>query len=134
MGGRAEGERCPRRQESLVPTVLSLVHGWSTGRLSDGIRHGSLGESLSYCPSTAGLDKQRQSMVLELYFRRAGEREKVSERPAMARRREGGKREKKERLASKKFERERESKRAKRESKKLRRESKSNERVRARRE
>jgi hypothetical protein len=35
------------------------------------IRHGSLGESLSYHPSTAGLDEQRQSMVLELYCRKA---------------------------------------------------------------
>ena len=36
------------------------------------VRHGSLGESLSHRSSTAGLDEQRQSMVLELYCRKAG--------------------------------------------------------------
>jgi hypothetical protein len=35
------------------------------------IRHGSLGESLSHCSSMVGLDEQRQSMVLELYYRKA---------------------------------------------------------------
>ena len=50
-----------------------------------------------------GLDEQRRSMVLELYCRKAGEREKVErERPAMAKRREGGKGEREERLESKK--------------------------------
>jgi hypothetical protein len=55
--------------------------------------------------STAGLDEPRQSMVLELYYRKSGgKRKKVEKRgrPAMARRREGGKRKKKERLESKK--------------------------------
>ena len=32
----------------------------------------SLEESLSHCSSTACLDEQRQSMVLELYCRKAG--------------------------------------------------------------
>ena len=35
-------------------------------------RIGSLRESLSHPPSTVGLDEQRQSMVLELYYRKAG--------------------------------------------------------------
>ena len=33
---------------------------------------GSLGESLSHSSSTEGLDEQRQSMALELYYRKAG--------------------------------------------------------------
>jgi hypothetical protein len=40
------------------------------------IRHDSLGESLFHCSTTAGLDEQRQSIVLELYCRKR-EREKV---------------------------------------------------------
>jgi hypothetical protein len=46
------------------------------------IRKGSLGESLSHCPGTVGLDEQRQNMVIELYCRNAGGggREKVKER------------------------------------------------------
>jgi hypothetical protein len=36
------------------------------------VRHSSLGESLSHCSSMAGLDEQRQSMILELYCRKAG--------------------------------------------------------------
>jgi hypothetical protein len=50
-----------------------------------------------------GLDEQRQSIVLELYCRKAGgkrESRKI-ERLAMAKRREGGKREGQERLESK---------------------------------
>jgi hypothetical protein len=52
-------------------------------------------ESLSHCSSTAGLDEQRKSVVLELYCRKQGERENVErERPAMERggkgKREGG--------------------------------------------
>jgi hypothetical protein len=40
-----------------------------------------LGESLSHCSSTAGLDEQRQSLVLELYCRKArGKREGRKER------------------------------------------------------
>jgi hypothetical protein len=31
------------------------------------VRHGSLGEYLFHCSSTAGLDEQRQSVVLELF-------------------------------------------------------------------
>jgi hypothetical protein len=46
----------------VVPTqvrVISPVHGWSTGRPSNG------------SPSTEGLDEQRQSIALELYGRKA---------------------------------------------------------------
>ena len=57
------------------------------------VRLSSLGESLSHCSSTAGFDDQRQSMVLELYCRKAGrkreDRKRERERPAMARWREG---------------------------------------------
>ena len=50
--------------------------------------------------SSVGLDEQRQSMVLELYCRKAGGKRKgrKRERPAMAKRREGGKGEREERL------------------------------------
>jgi hypothetical protein len=44
------------------------------------VRQGSLGESLSNHSSTAGLDEQRQTMVLELYCRNAGGRRKGRER------------------------------------------------------
>ena len=74
---------------------------WSTGTTSDGrLEKGSLGESLSHCPSAAGLDEQRQSMVLELYCRKTGgkrEGKRERERLAMAKRREG-EREREERL------------------------------------
>jgi hypothetical protein len=36
------------------------------------VRHSLLGESLSHLSSMAGLDEQRQSIVLELYCRKAG--------------------------------------------------------------
>ena len=55
--------------------------GWSTGWPSGG-RLGSLGESLSHRSSTAGLDDQRQSMVLELYYRKAGRRREGRKREA----------------------------------------------------
>jgi hypothetical protein len=47
--------------------------------------------------SAEGLDEQRQSMVLELYCRKAGEKKESEkrERPAMAKKREGGGRERK---------------------------------------
>jgi hypothetical protein len=50
------------------------------------------------------LDGQRQSMVLELYCRKEGGKRKgrKRERPAMAKRGEGGKGEREERLESKK--------------------------------
>ena len=53
-----------------------------------------LGESISHRPSTAGLDEQRQSMVLELYCRKAGRKRKGRKRKrlAMSERRERGKR------------------------------------------
>jgi hypothetical protein len=41
------------------------------------VRHGSLGESLSHCSRTVGIDEQRQSVVLELYCRTAGRKRKV---------------------------------------------------------
>jgi hypothetical protein len=52
------------------------VHGWSTERTSREVRHSSAGESQSHHLSTAGLDEQRQSMVLELYCRKAREKER----------------------------------------------------------
>ena len=50
--------------------------------------------------STAGLDEQRQSMVLELYYQKAGRMRKgrKRERPAMAKRRGRGKEEREESL------------------------------------
>jgi hypothetical protein len=36
------------------------------------VRHALLGKSLSHCSITVGLDEQRQSVVLELYYRKAG--------------------------------------------------------------
>lgn len=50
------------------------------------IRNGSLEESLSHRPSRVGLDEQRQSVVLELYYRKArrereGKRERERGRP-----------------------------------------------------
>jgi hypothetical protein len=61
------------------------------------VRHSSLGESLSHHSRMAGLDEQRQSMVLELYCRNA-EREKIKERkgPAIVTWREGGREKEKE--------------------------------------
>jgi hypothetical protein len=46
------------------------------------VRRGSLGESLSHPSSTVGLDDQRQSRVLELYCRKAGERREGRKREA----------------------------------------------------
>jgi hypothetical protein len=65
------------------------------------IRNGSLEESLSHHPSTADLE-QIQSMVLELYCRKArGKRKgRKRDRLAMAKRREGGKGEREERRES----------------------------------
>jgi hypothetical protein len=59
------------------------------------IRKGSLGKSLSYSPSALALDKQRHSMVLELYCRKAGrKREGRKERRGLERKRLERKREK----------------------------------------
>ena len=47
------------------------------------------------------LDEQRLSMTLELYYRKAGgkrEGKRERERPAMAKRREGGKREREKKV------------------------------------
>jgi hypothetical protein len=46
------------------------------------VRHHSLGEILSHCSSTVGLDHQRQSMVLELYCRKAERKRKCRKREA----------------------------------------------------
>jgi hypothetical protein len=57
---------------------------------------GSLGESLSHHPSTAGLDEQRQSVVLEFIVERQWEREEVGrvrDRHGQEERRGKGKRE-----------------------------------------
>ena len=68
-----------------------MVRGWNAGRSSSRRLDSSLAESLSHRSSTVGLDEQRQSMVLELYCRKAGGREKVErERLAMAMWREEG--------------------------------------------
>jgi hypothetical protein len=60
----------------MVPTrarFFGLVHGWSAGRTSSRrLDNGSLGQSLSHHSSMVGLDEQRHSVVLELYFRKAG--------------------------------------------------------------
>jgi hypothetical protein len=42
------------------------------------VRWGSLGESLLHRSSTAGLDEQRQSMVLELYCRKTGRKRETT--------------------------------------------------------
>ena len=64
----------------MVPTwvrVFGRVCGWSARRPSRGdVRQSSLGESLAHHLSTVGLDEQRQSVVLELYCRKAGRKRK----------------------------------------------------------
>ena len=61
----------PRGLESLISLWLERrkAFWWK-------VRHSSLGECLSYHSSMAGLDEQRQSMVLELYCRKAGRKER----------------------------------------------------------
>ena len=46
------------------------------------VRCCSLEESLSHCSSTACLDEQRQSIVLELYCRKTGEKRENRKREA----------------------------------------------------
>jgi hypothetical protein len=53
-------------------------------------RKGSLGESLSLPPSAVGLDEQRCSMVLELYYRKAGRKREGRRERVPFRRLEGG--------------------------------------------
>ena len=53
-------------------------------------RNGSLGESLSHPPSAVGLDEQRHSMVLELYYRKAGRKREGRRERVPPRRLEGG--------------------------------------------
>jgi hypothetical protein len=72
--------------------VLSPVRGWSTGRPSDErLEGGSLEESYPIFQAWRAL-MNRQSMVLKLYCRKAGGKRKGKrrERPAMTKRREGG--------------------------------------------
>ena len=78
----------------MVPTRargLGLVHDQE-------VRCSSLGESLSHHLSMVGLDKQRQSMVLELYCKKAGRKRegRKRERTSMAKWREGGREREKE--------------------------------------
>jgi hypothetical protein len=55
----------------MLARVFGPVQGWSTGRPSkQEVRSSSLGEILSHCSSTVGLDEQRWSMVLEIYYRK----------------------------------------------------------------
>jgi hypothetical protein len=54
------------------------------------VRRGSLGESLSHRSSTAGIDEQRQSMILELYCRKAERKREVSHGHVERRGGEGG--------------------------------------------
>ena len=82
------------REVLMQARVLSPVCGWSVGRPLKGVRRGSLEESLSHRPSTAGLDEQRQFMVLELYCRKAGgKREEREESHGQEERRGKGKKE-----------------------------------------
>ena len=62
------------------------------------VRFGSLKlwESISYHSSTAGLDDQRQPMVLELYCRKTGKKEKVERGQAWLYREGGGREREKE--------------------------------------
>ena len=60
------------------------------------VRRGSLGESPSHHSSMAGLSDQRQTMVLELYCRKAERKREGRERLAMATWREGGREREKE--------------------------------------
>jgi hypothetical protein len=63
----------PYRREFLVRSGLWLQ---LRKAFCQEIRHGSLGESLTHLSSTAGLDEQRQSMVLELYCKKSGRKER----------------------------------------------------------
>ena len=66
-----------------VPMQARVLSLWLEHRKAfhGEVKSGSLEESLSHHPSTEGLDEQRQSMVLELYFRKAGgKRESKRER------------------------------------------------------
>jgi hypothetical protein len=73
-GREKQGERGCRAVPA--PTGLGLERRKA---FQQEVRHSSLGESLSHRLSMAGLDDQRQSMVLELYCRKA-ERERERER------------------------------------------------------
>ena len=60
--------------------VLGPVPGWSAGRPSSRRLDSSLGESLPHHSSRRGLDEQRQSVVLELCYRKAGGKREERER------------------------------------------------------
>jgi hypothetical protein len=68
----------------VVPTQVRVLSPVPSGRLWlqhrkvfwREVRRGLLGESVSHHSSTAGLDEQRQSIVLELYCRKAGRKER----------------------------------------------------------
>jgi hypothetical protein len=60
------------------------------------VRLGSLGEILSHRSSKAGLDKQRQSMVLELYCRKREGKNRERIRP-LPHGKEGGREKERER-------------------------------------
>jgi hypothetical protein len=65
--------------------VFGRVCGWSARRPSRGdVRQSSLGESLAHHLSTVGLDEQRQSVVLELYCRKAGRKREGRKRERLA--------------------------------------------------
>jgi hypothetical protein len=59
-----------------------LVPSWLERRkaFQREVRHSSLGGSLSHRSSTVGPDEQRQSMVLEIYCRKAGRKRKGRKR------------------------------------------------------
>jgi hypothetical protein len=100
--------------------VLSLVRGWSTGRPS-------IWRLETAYPSTVGLDEQRQSMVLELYYRKAGgKREGKREKDRPWPRGEKGEKERerrKARVKGREQEGERVRERVRRENKRMRGES-----------
>jgi hypothetical protein len=105
---------CLYRHSVLISISPEMALPWEEGR---GREVSTQARVLSL-----GLDEQRQSMVLELYCRKAGKREKIKgERLAMVKRRKGGKR-KREKNKKDESLRERESLESKRlESKRVRR-------------
>ena len=85
MGALGSGQLAPRakgrggqRERALGVSQAgeSPWFHWSVGRPFSG----RLGESLSHHSSMAGLDEQSQSMVLELYCRKAGRKRKGRKR------------------------------------------------------
>jgi hypothetical protein len=61
--------------------VLRPVCGCRVGKAFwPELRHSLLGKNLPHLSSTAGFHDQRQSMVLELYCRKAGRKERIRAR------------------------------------------------------